>query len=111
MSYTAPQKDMLFALEHIANMPAIIQDLNLDLDMDTVAGILDEAAKLNQDIIAPTNKIGDEQPSFLKDGTVTTSPGFKAAFKQYVEGGWQGLSHPEDVGGQDLPKLIAAVCN
>ena len=40
MSYTAPQKDMLFALEHIANMPAIIQDLNLDLDMDTVAGIL-----------------------------------------------------------------------
>ena len=53
MSYTAPQKDMLFALEHIANMPAIIQDLSLDLDMDTVAGILDEAAKLNQDIIAP----------------------------------------------------------
>ena len=111
MSYTAPQKDMLFALEHIANMPTIIQDLQLDLDMDTVAGILDEAAKLNQDIIAPTNKIGDEQPSFLKDGTVTTSPGFKAAFKQYVEGGWQGLSHPEEVGGQDLPKLIAAVCN
>ena len=111
MSYTAPQKDMLFALEHIANMPAIIQDLNLDLDMDTVAGILDEAAKLNQDVIAPTNKMGDEQPSFLKDGQVTTTPGFKAAFKQYVDGGWQGLSHPEDVGGQDLPKLIATACN
>ena len=111
MSYTAPQKDMMFALEHIANMPSIIQHLNLDLDMDTVAGVLDEAAKLNQVVIAPTNKIGDEQPSYLKDGKVTTSPGFKAAFEQYVQGGWQGLSHPEEVGGQDLPKLIATVCN
>ena len=83
----------------------------MDLDMETVAGILDEAAKINQDVIAPTNRPGDEQPSFLKDGKVTTSPGFKAAFEQYVQGGWQGLSHPEDVGGQDLPKLIATACN
>ena len=111
MSYIAPQKDMLFALEHIAQMPQIMQDTAMDLDMDTVAGILDEAAKINQDVIAPTNRVGDEQPSFLKDGKVTTSPGFKAAFEQYVQGGWQGLSHPEDVGGQDLPKLIATACN
>lgn len=111
MSYIAPQKDMLFALEHIAEMPRIIQDTAMDLDMETVAGILDEAAKINQDVIAPTNRIGDEQPSFLKDGKVTTSPGFKAAFEQYVQGGWQGLSHPEAVGGQDLPKLIATACN
>ena len=111
MSYIAPQKDMLFALEHIAQMPQIMQDTAMDLDMDTVAGILDEAAKINQDVIAPTNRVGDEQPSFLKDGKVTTSPGFKAAFEQYVQGGWQGLSHPEAVGGQDLPKLIATACN
>ncbi len=111
MSYIAPQKDMLFALEHIAQMPQIMQDTAMDLDMDTVAGILDEAAKINQDVIAPTNRVGDEQPSFLKDGKVTTSPGFKAAFEQYVQGGWQGLSHPEAVGGQDLPKLIATTCN
>ena len=111
MSYIAPQKDMLFALEHIAQMPQIMQDTAMDLDMDTVAGILDEAAKINQDVIAPTNRVGDEQPSFLKEGKVTTSPGFKAAFEQYVQGGWQGLSHPEAVGGQDLPKLIATACN
>lgn len=111
MSYVAPQKDMLFALEHIAGMPQIMQDTAMDLDMETVAGILDEAAKINQDVIAPINRVGDEQPSFLKDGKVTTSPGFKTAFEQYVQGGWQGLSHPEDVGGQDLPKLIATVCN
>ena len=111
MTYIAPQKDMLFALEHIADMPQIMQDTAMDLDMETVAGILDEAAKINQDVIAPTNRPGDEQPSFLKDGKVNTSPGFKAAFEQYVQGGWQGLSHPEDVGGQDLPKLIATACN
>ena len=111
MSYIAPQKEMLFALDHIAQMPQIMQDTAMDLDMDTVAGILDEAAKINQDVIAPTNRVGDEQPSFLKDGKVTTSPGFKAAFEQYVQGGWQGLSHPEAVGGQDLPKLIATACN
>lgn len=111
MTYIAPQKDMLFALEHIAGMPQIMQDTAMDLDMETVAGILDEAAKINQDVIAPTNRPGDEQPSFLKDGKVTTSPGFKAAFEQYVQGGWQGLSHPEEVGGQDLPKLIATACN
>lgn len=111
MSYVAPQKDMLFALEHVAGMPQIMRDTAMDLDMETVAGILDEAAKINQDVIAPINRAGDEQPSFLKDGKVITSPGFKAAFEQYVQGGWQGLSHPEDVGGQDLPKLIATACN
>ena len=111
MSYIAPQKDMLFALEHIANMPQIMQDTAMDLDMETVAGILDEAAKLNQDVIAPLNQVGDVQPSYFKEGKVITTPGFKAAFEQYVQGGWQGLSHPEEVGGQDLPKLIATACN
>ena len=52
----------------------------------------------------------DKQPGFLKDGEVTTAPGFKAAFKSYVEGGWQGLQHPADFGGQGLPKTIGAVC-
>lgn len=110
MSYTAPLKDMLFALEHIAQMPRIIADTGMDLDMDTVAGILDEAAKLNQDVIAPTNRTGDAQPSYLDNGRVITADGFKNAFVQYVQGGWQGLSHPEAVGGQNLPKLIAAAC-
>ena len=110
MNYTAPQKDMLFTLEHVANLHEVFAQINSDLDLDTVAGILDEAAKLNQDVIAPTNRAGDLEPSFLKDGKVTTSPGFKAAFEQYTQGGWQGLSHPEEVGGQNLPKLLATAC-
>jgi alkylation response protein AidB-like acyl-CoA dehydrogenase len=51
-----------------------------------------------------------ELPSSFKDGVVTTTPGFKAAFKQYAEGGWQGLQHPVDFGGQGLPKTIGAAC-
>lgn len=111
MTYRAPHKDMMFALEHIAGMSQIISDTGMDLDLDTVAGILDEAAKFNQDVVAPTNSVGDHQPSALVDGQVVTSPGFKAAFEQYVQAGWQGLSHPEAVGGQNLPKMVATACN
>ena len=110
MSYIAPQKDMLFALNHIANLSSVFAQINSDLDLETVEGILDEAAKLNQDVVAPTNKAGDLEPSYLKDGKVITSAGFKNAFEQYTQGGWQGLSHPEEVGGQNLPKLLATVC-
>ena len=56
------------------------------------------------------NWTGDQQPSFFKDGQVTTTPGFKAAFRQFAEGGWQGLQHPVEFGGQGLPKLIGAAC-
>jgi alkylation response protein AidB-like acyl-CoA dehydrogenase len=59
---------------------------------------------------APLNWEGDKNPSSFKDGVVTTTPGFKEAFKQYAEGGWQGLQHPVDFGGQGLPKTIGAAC-
>lgn len=110
MSYIAPQKEILFTLQHVANLSHIFNEINSDLDLDTVSGVLDEAAKLNQDVIVPTRRAGDLEPSFLKDGKVTTSPGFKEAFQHYVQGGWQGLSHPEEVGGQNLPKLLATAC-
>lgn len=107
MPYLAPQKDMMFNLEYVANMNPIFAELSIDLDVETVSGVLDEAAKLMENVVAPTNRGGDIAPSFLKDGKVTTSEGFKNAFDQYTQGGWQGLSHPEDVGGQGLPKLVS----
>ncbi|MGL4766832.1 MAG: acyl-CoA dehydrogenase [Formosimonas sp.] len=110
MNYTAPQKDMLFTLSHVAHLDEILRVTHPDLDADTVAGILDEAAKLHQDIVAPTNRAGDVAPSFWHEGKVTTSAGFKDAFNQYTQGGWQGLAHPEHVGGQNLPKLLASAC-
>jgi alkylation response protein AidB-like acyl-CoA dehydrogenase len=113
MSYTAPVKDMLFVMNDLAGLNQVL-DLpayqEAGIDSDTAAAILEESAKFNQDIVAPLNWTGDQQPSSWKDGVVTTTPGFKEALKQYGEAGWQGVIHPADFGGQGLPKLIATAC-
>ena len=111
MSYTAPLKDMLFDIEHIARIDQVALMPGFeDAGLETAQAVLEECAKLNEGVIAPLNWEGDKNPSFFKDGKVTTTPGFKEAFKQYAEGGWQGLQHPTDFGGQGLPKTIGAAC-
>ncbi|MEY4980643.1 MAG: Acryloyl-CoA reductase [Pseudomonadota bacterium] len=111
MSYAAPLKDMLFNLEHIARIDAVAQLPGFeDAGLETAQAVLEECAKFNEGVVAPLNWEGDKNPSFFKDGTVTTTPGFKQAFQQYAEGGWQGLQHPTDFGGQGLPKTIGAAC-
>jgi len=111
MSYIAPLKDMLFDIEHLANIAQIAEMPGLeDAGLETAQAVLEECARFNQDVIAPLNVVGDRDPSSFKDGVVTTSPGFKDAFAQYVSGGWQGLQHPADFGGQGLPKTIGAAC-
>jgi alkylation response protein AidB-like acyl-CoA dehydrogenase len=111
MSYTAPLKDMLFDIEHLANIAQVSQMPGLeDAGLETAQAVLEECARFNQDVIAPLNVAGDRDPSSFKDGQVTTTPGFKEAFAQYVAGGWQGLQHPADFGGQGLPKTIGAAC-
>ena len=112
MSYTAPLKDMLFNIEHLARIDQIAQLPGFeDAGLETAQAVLEECARLNQDVIAPLNWEGDKNPSFHHDGNqVTTTPGFKDAYKQYSEGGWQGLQHPTDFGGQGLPKTIGAAC-
>jgi len=112
MSYTAPLKDMLFNIEHLARIDQIAQMPGFeDAGLETAQAVLEECARLNQDVIAPLNWEGDKNPSFHHDGNqVTTTPGFKDAYKQYSEGGWQGLQHPTDFGGQGLPKTIGAAC-
>ncbi len=111
MSYRAPIKDMLFAMRDLADIEGLSQlPAFADAGLDTAQAVLDECAKLNENVIAPLNVAGDRQPSFWKDGQVTTTPGFAAAFREFAQGGWQGLHHPVDVGGQGLPKLIHAAC-
>jgi hypothetical protein len=105
MSYVAPVKDMLFDIRHLANIEQVAQLPGFeDAGFDTAQAVLEEAARFNQDVIAPLNWEGDRNPSSWKDGVVTTTPGFKRAFEQFVEGGWQGLQHPAAFGGQGLPK-------
>ncbi|WP_232324114.1 acyl-CoA dehydrogenase family protein, partial [Variovorax sp. WDL1] len=111
MSYTAPLKDMLFDIEHLANIGEIARLPGFeDAGLDTARAVLEECARFNQDLVAPLNVAGDRHPSTFKDGQVTTTPGFKEAFAQYAAGGWQGLQHPSDFGGQGLPKTIGAAC-
>ena len=111
MSYTAPLKDMLFNIEHVARIDQIAEIPGFeDAGLDTAQAVLEECAKLNEGVLAPLNFEGDKNPSSWKDGVVTTTPGFKDAFRQYGEGGWQGLQHPTDFGGQGLPKTIGAAC-
>ncbi len=81
-----------------------------DANDETAQAVLEECARFNQQVLAPLNWDGDTKPPKLSDGVVQTSAGFAAAFKQYGDGGWQGVQHPQQFGGQGLPKLIATPC-
>ena len=111
MSYIAPVKDMLFNIEHMAELAKVNALPGFeDYDIDTAQAVLEESAKLCNEVVAPLNWDGDQKPSSWKDGEVTTTPGFKEAYQQYCEGGWQGVIHPVDFGGQGFPKLVATGC-
>jgi alkylation response protein AidB-like acyl-CoA dehydrogenase len=111
MSYNAPLKDMLFNIEHLARIDQIAQIPGFeDAGLETAQAVLEECGKLNRDVIAPLNWEGDKNPSFHNGSGVTTTPGFKEAYRQFTEGGWQSLQHPVDFGGQGLPKTIGAAC-
>ena len=104
-TYKAPLRDMRFLINevldfksHYASMPN-----GKDADPEMVNSILEECAKFCEEQLAPLNRSGDEEGCTLKDGVVTTPKGFKEAYDQFVAGGWQGLSHPQEYGGQGLP--------
>jgi len=110
MSYKAPVKDMLFNIAHLAKIDQIAQLPGMeDAGLETAQAVLEEAAKFAEGVLAPLNWEGDKNPTTWKDGVVTATPGFKEAFKQFTEAGWQGLQHPVDFGGQGLPKTIGSV--
>jgi 3-(methylthio)propanoyl-CoA dehydrogenase len=111
MTYSAPLKDMLFDIRHLAGIEEIAKMPGFeDAGFETAQAVLEECARFNQGVVAPLNVTGDRNPSTWKDGDVRTTPGFKEAYRQYAEGGWQGLQHPVDFGGQGLPKTIGAAC-
>ena len=111
MSYVAPVKDMLFCMKELAGLEAVAQLPGFEeAGLETAQAVLEECAKFNEGVLAPLNFEGDKNPSYWKDGKVFTTPGFKDAFRQFGEGGWQGLQHPADFGGQGLPKTIGAAC-
>ena len=111
MTYNAPLKDMLFVINELANLSEINQLPGCeDATPDTVEAVLEENAKFCGEVVAPLNHPGDKEPSFWHDGQVTTSKGFKEAFRSFADAGWQGVQHPAEFGGQGLPKLVATPC-
>ena len=111
MTYKAPTQDMLFNIRHIANIDAIAEmPAYADAGFDTAQAVLEECAKFNEAVVAPLNWAGDQNPSHWENFAVKTTPGFKEAFQQYGQAGWQGLQHPPAYGGQGLPKTIGAAC-
>jgi butyryl-CoA dehydrogenase len=111
MSYVAPLQDMLFVMNELAGLAAVHALPGCaDASPETVEAILEEQAKYSRDVVAPTNRGGDQAPSYWHGGQVSTSEGFKEAYKAFAEAGWQGVQHPAAFGGQGLPKLVATPC-
>ena len=113
-AYKAPLTDIRFALYDVLGVEALFQRLGYtDATRDILDAVLEEAGRFTETVLAPLNSVGDEVGSQLdKDtGEVTTPPGFKAAYAQFVEGGWTGLTASPDFGGQGLPHTMGVPLN
>jgi len=107
-AYVAPLKDMRFVLTELAGLSEVAKLPGYaEATPDTVDAILDEAGKFASGVLDPLNRTGDQEGSRWKDGAVATPKGFKAAYRQYVEGGWGALPVDAKWGGQGLPRLVS----
>ena len=110
--YKAPLRDIRFCLTEVLDAPKHFEKLGFDgADSDTIEMIIDETAKLCEDVLAPLNEIGDQEGVSYdpKSADVKTPRGFKDAWDQYVSGGWQALSVPKKYGGTGLPPSLKFV--
>ncbi|MDC0653938.1 acyl-CoA dehydrogenase family protein [Candidatus Pelagibacter sp.] len=108
-NYNAPVEDMMFLFDKLRNNKDY-NDLQKykEVNSELVKDILEEAAKINQNLILPLAKSGDENPTVLENGVVRTPPGYKEAYTKYIEDGWTSLSCDPKYGGQGMPKTVSA---
>ena len=107
-NYTAPVEDMMFLFDKLRNNKNYNElEKYKEVNSELVKNILDEAAKINQNIILPLAKVGDENPTVLENGVVRTPPGYKEAYNKYIEDGWTSLSCDPIYGGQGMPKTVS----
>ncbi|HZH50460.1 MAG TPA: acyl-CoA dehydrogenase [Microvirga sp.] len=111
MTYRAPVSDIVFTMRHVAGLDRALADgLYPELGADLAQTILEEAGRFANDMIAPLNREGDKHGATLKDGAVTTAPGWKEAYRAWTEAGWNALPGPVEYGGQGLPTLLNSAC-
>jgi alkylation response protein AidB-like acyl-CoA dehydrogenase len=106
--YTPPLRDLRFVLNEIIDIEGLsrLEPLS-EATPDLVDAVLEEAGRFSREVIAPLNQVGDSEGSRLENGVVITAPGFKEAYRQFGEGGWQGMSFDPEYGGQGLPFTVA----
>ena len=109
--YQAPQRDMQFVMDELLELPAHYASLPgcEDVTPDLISAIREEGAKFATNVLAPLNKIGDEEGCKWENGEVTTPTGFKEAYNQFREAGWTGLTHSPEHGGQGLPTTVGTM--
>ncbi len=108
-TYNAPVEDMLFLYDKLRDNKNYQEiDKYKDVTTDLVKNILEEAAKINQNLILPLAKAGDENPTVLENGIVRTPPGYKEAYKKFIDDGWTSLSCDPKYGGQGMPRTVSA---
>lgn len=106
--YRAPIKEMRFVMDELAGLPEISQLPGFEeATADVVDAILDEAAKFTAGVLDPLNRLGDTEGCKLGPNGVVTPPGWKEAYRQFCESGWNGIAMPTEFGGQGLPDVVA----
>ncbi len=105
MAYKAPVRDLEFALREGADFGRL-EKLFPDVDEETVRAVLEGAGALSAEVLAPLNRVGDRAGVRFENGVVITAPGFADAYRQFAQGGWNGLSADPAFGGQGLPKAL-----
>ena len=108
-TYNAPVEDMMFLFEKLRDNKNYNElEKYKEVSPELVKDILNEAAKINQNLILPLAKAGDESPAVLENGVVRTPPGYKEAYQKYIEDGWTSLSCDPKYGGQGMPRTVSA---
>jgi alkylation response protein AidB-like acyl-CoA dehydrogenase len=108
--YRAPLRDVQFLLNDVfdaAKTWSLLPALADHVDLDTASAVLEEAARLCEQVIAPLNRSGDEEGASWQDGIVRTPQGFKHAYSMYAEGGWVGVAGDPAYGGLGMPKMLS----
>jgi len=109
--YVPPLRDIRFVLEQLVDLDGLSKlEAYAHADPDTVLGVIEESGRFMAEVIAPLNPVGDAAGSSLDgEGNVTTPPGFREAYRQYVEAGWGAVPFPDEFGGGGFPWLVAVV--